>query len=58
MITIDCSGQAPGARIAIVASRFNQFIVSQLVDGAIDALQRSSVDMDRQLLVWVPGAYE
>lgn len=58
MKTIDCSGQAPGARIAIVASRFNQFIVSQLVDGALDALQRAGVDLDEQMLVWVPGAYE
>jgi 6,7-dimethyl-8-ribityllumazine synthase len=46
------------ARIAIVASRFNRFIVDQLVDGARDALQRHGVDEQRQLLVWVPGAYE
>jgi 6,7-dimethyl-8-ribityllumazine synthase len=58
MITIDCKGEVPTARIAIVASRFNQFIVSQLVDGALDALQRAGVDTDEQLLAWVPGAYE
>jgi 6,7-dimethyl-8-ribityllumazine synthase len=46
------------ARIAIVASRFNRFIVDQLVDGARDALQRHGVDEQRQVLVWVPGAYE
>jgi 6,7-dimethyl-8-ribityllumazine synthase len=45
-------------RIAIVASRFNRFIVDQLVEGARDALQRRGVDASRQLLVWVPGAFE
>jgi len=44
--------------IAIVASRFNRFIVDQLVDGAADALKRNGVDEDRLLLVWVPGAFE
>ena len=44
--------------IAIVASRFNRFIVDQLVDGARDALRRRGVDADRQLLAWVPGAFE
>jgi len=47
-----------GLRIAIVASRFNQFIVDQLVEGAKDALQRNDVDDDGQVLVWVPGAFE
>ena len=47
-----------GLRIAIVASRFNQFIVDQLVEGAKDALQRNDVDDDGLVLVWVPGAFE
>jgi 6,7-dimethyl-8-ribityllumazine synthase len=58
MRVIDCSGQAKQAKIAIVAGRFNQFIVSELVDGAQDALNRAGLDMEEQLLVWVPGAYE
>jgi 6,7-dimethyl-8-ribityllumazine synthase len=45
-------------RIAIVASRFNRFIVDQLVEGAADALKRHGIDEDRLLLVWVPGAFE
>lgn len=45
-------------RIAIVASRFNRFIVDQLVAGARDALRRHGVDEQQQVLVWVPGAYE
>lgn len=44
--------------IAIVASRFNRFIVDQLVEGAADALNRHGIDKDRLLLVWVPGAFE
>jgi 6,7-dimethyl-8-ribityllumazine synthase len=45
-------------RIAIVASRFNQFIVDQLVAGAEDALDRHHVAAADRILVWVPGAYE
>ena len=44
--------------IAIVASRFNRFIVDQLVEGAADALRRHGIDEDRLLLAWVPGAFE
>jgi 6,7-dimethyl-8-ribityllumazine synthase len=45
-------------RIAIVASRFNQFIVDQLVEGAADALKRHGIDETSLLLAWVPGAFE
>lgn len=44
--------------IAIIAARFNQFIVDQLLSGARDALSRQGVEDSRQVLVWVPGAYE
>lgn len=47
-----------GMRIAIVASRFNQFIVDQLLEGARDAMARHQVDEDGCALVWVPGAFE
>jgi 6,7-dimethyl-8-ribityllumazine synthase len=47
-----------GARIGIVAARFNEFIVSKLVSGAEDALVRHGVDSDDITLAWVPGAYE
>jgi len=49
---------APHPRIAVVASRFNRFIVDQLVEGARDALNRRGVAAADQLLVWVPGAFE
>jgi 6,7-dimethyl-8-ribityllumazine synthase len=51
-------GSGSGMRIALVASRFNQFIVDQLLEGARDALSRQGVDDFEQTLVWVPGAYE
>ena len=45
-------------QFAIVASRFNEFIVSKLITGAQDALVRHGVDTDDITLVWVPGAFE
>jgi len=45
-------------KIAIVAAEFNHFIVQQLVEGALDALQRNGVSADDITLAWVPGAFE
>lgn len=45
-------------RIGLAASRFNHFIVEQLVSGAKDALQRSGISEQQQELIWVPGAFE
>ena len=47
-----------GARFAIVASRFNDFIVDRLIAGATDALVRHGVDAARITLVRVPGSWE
>ena len=44
--------------IAIVAAEFNHFIVQQLVDGALDALQRNGVAEANITVAWVPGAFE
>ena len=49
---------ANGMRIAIVASRFNEFIVSKLVDGAMDCLTRHGAEEADIDIVWVPGAFE
>lgn len=46
-----------GARFAIVASRFNHFIVDRLVEGALDALARHGETPDITV-VRVPGAWE
>lgn len=47
-----------GLRFAIVVSRFNDFISSKLVEGALDALTRHGADDDGISLVKVPGAFE
>ncbi|MCI8494337.1 MAG: 6,7-dimethyl-8-ribityllumazine synthase [Lachnospiraceae bacterium] len=49
---------ASGVKVGIVASRFNEFIVSKLVGGAQDALLRHGVEDDDITLAWVPGAFE
>jgi 6,7-dimethyl-8-ribityllumazine synthase len=47
-----------GARFAIVASRFNHFVVDRLVEGAVDALVRHGVPAESVAIVRVPGAWE
>jgi 6,7-dimethyl-8-ribityllumazine synthase len=49
---------SPAGRFALVAARFNGFVVDQLVAGATDALRRHGVAADRIDLVRVPGSYE
>ena len=49
---------AKGLKIALVASRFNSFLVEQLVKGAEDAFMRLGGDGADLLLVRVPGSYE
>lgn len=49
---------AQGMKIAIVASRFNSFLVEQLIKGAEDAFVRHGGDTSNLTLVRVPGAYE
>ena len=45
-------------KVGIVASRFNEFIVSKLIGGARDGLLRHDVSEDDIDLAWVPGAFE
>ena len=45
-------------KIGIVASRFNEFIVSKLISGAEDGLRRHDIGDDDIELAWVPGAFE
>ena len=49
---------AAGRSFGIVASRFNNFIVRRLVDGALDAIGRHGGDLGSVDVVWVPGSYE
>ncbi len=45
-------------KIGIVAARFNEFITSKLLSGAIDGLERHNVSNDDIEVAWVPGAFE
>lgn len=49
---------ADGLKVGIVAARFNEFIVSKLISGALDGLKRHNVNDDDIDLAWVPGAFE
>ena len=48
----------PAGRFALIAARFNHFIVEQLVNGALDGLKRHGVNDECIDLVWVPGSFE
>ena len=47
-----------GTRIAVVASRFNEFITSRLLCGCEDGLVRHGVATEQIDVAWVPGAFE
>lgn len=49
---------AQGLKIGIVVGRFNEFIVSKLLGGALDGLKRHGVDEENIEVAWVPGAFE
>ena len=49
---------ASGLKLGIVAARFNEFIVSKLLSGAVDGLVRHGVEEENITAAWVPGAYE
>lgn len=49
---------AEGLKIGIVVGRFNEFIVSKLLGGALDGLKRHGVKEEDIEVAWVPGAFE
>ncbi|BEU88099.1 6,7-dimethyl-8-ribityllumazine synthase [Selenomonas sp. TAMA-11512] len=49
---------AEGLRFGIVVSRFNEFITSKLLTGALDAIRRHGGKDDDIDVAWVPGAFE
>lgn len=49
---------AKGMKFALVASRFNEFITSKLVSGAIDTIVRHGGGVNDITEVWVPGSFE
>lgn len=49
---------AKGKRFGIIVSRFNEFISSKLLEGAIDTLAQHGVKEEDVSVVWVPGSFE
>ena len=45
-------------RVGIIAARFNEFMTSKLLSGAIDTLKRHDVNDEDIEIAWVPGAFE
>ena len=58
MKTYEGSLVAKEIKVAIVAARFNEFITSKLIGGAMDGLTRHGVQEADVILTWVPGAFE
>lgn len=58
MKTFEGKMVAKGVRIGIVVARFNEFITSRLLGGAMDGLRRHDIDEDNIDVAWVPGAFE
>ncbi len=56
--TIEGQLDAKGLKVAILASRFNDFIVDKLVGGAVDALTRHGLSREDLTIVRIPGAFE
>ncbi len=47
-----------GIRVGIICARFNEFITSKLLGGALDGLKRHNVEDDNIEIAWCPGAFE
>ncbi|KEO84347.1 6,7-dimethyl-8-ribityllumazine synthase [Tumebacillus flagellatus] len=47
-----------GLRVGVVVGRFNEFIGSKLLGGALDAFKRHGLEEDAVDVAWVPGAFE
>lgn len=58
MKTFEGKVVANGIKVGIVAARFNEFITSKLVGGAVDGLVRHDVKEEDIQIAWVPGAFE
>ena len=58
MKTFEGNLVAQNMKVALVAARFNEFITSKLIGGAMDGLTRHGVQEEDISLAWVPGAFE
>lgn len=55
---IEGNYEAKGLRVALIAARFNEFIVGKLLEGAVDALARHGADTRDIAIFWTPGSFE
>lgn len=55
---IEGTFDAKGKKFAVVVSRWNQFIVSKLLDGALDALKRHNAEDNNITIAYCPGSFE
>ena len=58
MRTVEGKMTGKGMKVGIVAARFNEFIISKLLGGALDMLRRHEVAEEDITTAWVPGAFE
>ena len=58
MKTIEGKLDASGLKFGIIVSRFNEFITSKLLGGAVDCIKRNNGEEDNITVAWVPGAFE
>jgi len=58
MTTFEGKLSGKGLKFGIVVGRYNEFISTRLLDGALDNLKRHDVDDDDVEVAWVPGAFE
>jgi 6,7-dimethyl-8-ribityllumazine synthase len=58
MNTLEGKIDATGLKVAIIISRFNEFITGKLLSGAIDCLKRNNAAEKDITVAWVPGSFE
>lgn len=58
MKTLEGKIMGKGLKVAVVVSRFNEFITNKLLGGAVDCLTRHDCKEENITVVWVPGAFE
>ena len=58
MTTFEGKLSGKGLKFGIVVGRFNEFISTRLLDGALDNLKRHDVEDEDVEVAWVPGAFE
>lgn len=58
MKTLEGKITGKGLKVAVVVSRFNEFITNKLLGGAVDCLTRHDCNEENITVAWVPGAFE